>query len=185
MRPQASPSTLLFRKGRTESTKTGGGLRNAGTLDAGRPIVLERNYRCAALMPPSEQRVRAVVDTYIRAWVQQDPDLITTIFTHSATYHERIFEEPIRNREGIRDYWQSKVVQTQAHITCELLNLYLDGDTAIAERQAEFDDVPQGIRKRMREVAILVFEDHLIASLREYWATHLLVESGSSGQQAG
>jgi nuclear transport factor 2 (NTF2) superfamily protein len=127
-------------------------------------------------MPLTEQEVRAVVDTYIRAWVQRDPDLITTIFTASATYHERVFEEPIRNRQGIREYWQRKVVASQGRISCELLNLYLDGNTAIAEWQAEFDDLFQGIRKRMREVAILVFEDQLIASLREYWATQVLAE---------
>src|SRR5204863_9488075 len=37
--------------------------------------------------------------------------------------------------------------------------------------EAEFDDVTQDIRKRMREVAILVFEGQLIASLREYWSS--------------
>jgi len=63
------------------------------------------------------------------------------------------------------------VVRDQANITCRLLNLYLDGDTAIAEWEAEFDDVAQGVRKRMREIAVLVFEGHLIASLREYWAS--------------
>lgn len=125
-------------------------------------------------MPVNEQTVRDLIGTYIRAWVQQDPDLITTIFTDSATYHERVFEEPIRNREGIRNYWQRKVVESQARITCELLNLYLDGNTAIAEWEAEFDDVLQGSRKRMREVAILVFEDQLIASLREYWTSQVL-----------
>jgi SnoaL-like domain len=131
-------------------------------------------------MPVTEQEVRTVVDTYIRAWVDQDPDLITTIFTDSATYHERVFEEPIRSRQGIQDYWQRKVVENQACISCDLLNLYLDGNTAIAEWQVEFDDVPQGIRKRMREVAILVFEGQLIASLREYWATQVLAEPVSA-----
>ena len=59
----------------------------------------------------------------------------------------------------------------QANITCRLLSLNLDGDTAIAEWEAEFDDLVQGVRKRMREIALLVFEDRLIASLREYWAS--------------
>jgi hypothetical protein len=49
----------------------------------------------------------------------------------------------------------------QANITCRLLSLYLDGDTAIAEWEAEFDDLVQGVRKRMREIALLVFEDRL------------------------
>ena len=81
-------------------------------------------------MALTRQDVQAVVDTYIRAWVDKNPDLIVTIFTDTATYHERVLEEPIRNQEGIRDYWQTKVVESQDRITCELLNLYLDGDTA-------------------------------------------------------
>jgi SnoaL-like domain len=119
----------------------------------------------------TKQEVRDVIDIYIRAWVGQDPDLIVTIFTNAATYHERVLEAPMRDREGIRAYWQAKVVESQDNIKCELLNLYLDGDTAIAEWEAEFDDLVQRARKRMREVAILVFEGRLISSLREYWAS--------------
>ena len=123
-------------------------------------------------MTLTKQDVRNVVDVYIRAWVEQDPDLIETIFTDTATYHERIFESPIRDRSGIRAYWKAKVVESQANIKCELLSLYLDGNTAIAEWETEFDDLVQNARKRMREVAILVFEGRLIASLREYWVSH-------------
>jgi hypothetical protein len=119
----------------------------------------------------TKQDVLNVVDTYIRAWVEQDPDLIVTIFTDTATYHERVLEEPIRNREGIREYWRTKVVESQSHITCKLLSMYLDGDTAIVEWEAEFDDLAEGTRKHMREIAVLVFEDQLIASLREYWSS--------------
>jgi hypothetical protein len=122
-------------------------------------------------MTLTKQDVRDVVDLYIRAWVEQDIDLIETIFTDTATYHERVFEAPIRDRRGIREYWKVKVVESQSDIKCELLNLYLDGDTAIVEWEAEFDDLAQNVRKRMREVAILVFEGRLIASLREYWSS--------------
>jgi ketosteroid isomerase-like protein len=119
----------------------------------------------------NRQDAREVIDTYIKAWETQDPDLIVTIFTESATYHERVLQDPIPDREAIRRYWQEKVVQSQANIKCELLNMYVDDDTVIAEWQAEFDDLAQGMRKRMREIAVLVFEGRLIASLREYWAS--------------
>ena len=119
----------------------------------------------------TRQEAREVLDIYIRAWETQDPDLIVTIFTPGATYHERVLQEPIPDRDAIRAYWETKVVQAQANITCGLLNLYLDGDTVIAEWEAEFDDVAQGVRKHMREIAVLVFEGRLIASLREYWAS--------------
>ena len=125
-------------------------------------------------MALTKQEAREVVDTYIRAWQSQDPDLIVTIFAERATYHERVMDEPIPDREAIRAYWQSKVVGAQANITCRLESLYVDGDTAIAEWLAEFDDVAQGVRKRMKEIAVLEFEGHLIASLREYWASEVI-----------
>jgi ketosteroid isomerase-like protein len=122
-------------------------------------------------MTLTRQHVREVLGTYIRAWENQDPDLIVTIFSPTATYHERILAEPIPDRDAIRDYWQTKVVEAQANIRCELLSVYLDGDTAIAEWEARFDDLAQGVRKRMREIAVLEFDGPLIASLREYWAS--------------
>jgi ketosteroid isomerase-like protein len=122
-------------------------------------------------MTLTKQDVRDVIAVYIKAWETQDPSLIVTIFTPAATYHERVLQEPIPDREAIREYWQSKVVESQANITCRLLSLYLDGDTAIAEWVAEFDDMPQGLRKRMKEIAVLEFEGRRISSLREYWAS--------------
>ena len=82
-----------------------------------------------------------------------------------------MFQEPIRGHAGIRAYWQQKVVASQANIECDLLNVYVDGDTAIAEWEARFDDLEDGCRKRMREVAILQFDGGRIASLREYWSS--------------
>ena len=122
-------------------------------------------------MALTKDDVRGVIDVYIRAWEGQDPDLIVTIFTESATYHERVLKAPIPDREAIRRYWAEKVVQEQANIKCRLLSLYLDGTTAIAEWDAEFDDVVEGVRKHMKEIAVLTFEDRQISSLREYWAS--------------
>ena len=74
---------------------------------------------------------------------------------------------------------QARVRQRQRSLTAtstnfsirQLLNLYLDENTAIVEWETEFDDLVQKVRKRIREVAILVFEGRLIASLREYWSS--------------
>jgi hypothetical protein len=131
-------------------------------------------------MQLTKQAVSDVLDVYIRAWVRQDPDLITTIFTDDACCHERVMDTPvILGRDGIRAYWQSKVVGSQANINCRLLSLYLDGSTAIAEWEAEFDDVDQGVRKRMREVAILDFRGRLIEHLRGHWATQTVTAAAA------
>lgn len=62
------------------------------------------------------------------------------------------------------------------------MSLYLDGDTAIAEWTAEFDDLAQGVRKRMKEIAVLRFEGDLIASLREYWSSETVGQLASERQ---
>lgn len=135
-------------------------------------------------MQLTKDDVRAVLDVYIKAWETQDPDLIVTIFTEDATYHERVLEAPIPDRDAIREYWGTKVVASQANIKCELLNVYLDGSTAIAEWEAQFDDVVQGVRKRMREIAVLDFRGQQIAALREYWSSERvgdLVDEAAAG----
>lgn len=121
--------------------------------------------------------VQQVIDIYLRAWMTQDPELIVTIFTPAATYHERVLHEPIRGVNGIREYWQTKVVKEQANIQARLLSLYLDGATVTAEWEAQFDDTVAGHRKLMREVAILEFVGDKIASLREYWASQSVPSS--------
>lgn len=130
------------------------------------------------MMTLTREHAREVLNTYIRAWETQDPSLIVTIFTPAATYHERVLGDPIPDLEAIRHYWQTKVVEAQANIKCELRSVYLDGDTAIAEWEATFDDLAQGVCKRMREIAVLEFEGPLIASFREYWASERIGEAG-------
>ena len=135
----------------------------------------------------TKQDVRKVIAVYMKAWKTQDPDLIVTIFTPEATYHERVMEDiTITGRDGIRAYWESKVVGAQANIICGMEHRYLDHDTgtAIAEWVAEFDDVAQGVRKRMREIAVLEFEDGLISSLREYWASETVGELSAAAADA-
>jgi hypothetical protein len=65
-------------------------------------------------------------------------------------------------------------VYIRAWTTPELLGRYLDGSTATAEWERRFDDVVEGDRKRMREVAILELERDRIASLRESWSSERL-----------
>lgn len=127
----------------------------------------------------TREAVEQAVATYIAAWEAQDPDLILEVFTEGAVYHERPIREPtIVGHEGIRRYWIDKVRYSQANIEVELLSLYLDGTTAVAEWEARFDDLADGVRKRMLEVAILEFEGERIAHLREYWSSEVLGPAG-------
>ena len=67
-------------------------------------------------MSLGKEHVRRLIDIYLRAWTSQDPDLIVTIFTPSATYHERILREPIRGHAGCASA-NPLVTSSQAHRT--------------------------------------------------------------------
>jgi ketosteroid isomerase-like protein len=129
-----------------------------------------------AQSPLRKATLLAALDIYKTAWEQQDAELILTLFTKDAVYHERVLQEPIRGHEGIAAYWQEKVVKGQGRISFTLLKTYIDGPTGIAEWEVEFDDFVQQKRKRMKELAILEFVEGKIASLREYWASEVVAE---------
>jgi uncharacterized protein (TIGR02246 family) len=45
------------------------------------------------------------LDAYKQAWETRDPEAAANLFSEDATYHETPFEDPMRGRQGIRDYW--------------------------------------------------------------------------------
>ena len=94
-----------------------------------------------------------------------------TIFTDRGDLPRARAADPIPDREAIRATGSPRW-SARRPTSCELLNLYLDGDTAIAEWEAEFDDLRPGCPQAdAGDRAVLTFEGHLIASLREYWAS--------------
>lgn len=135
-------------------------------------------WRCwrSARSPLRKATLLAALGIYKTAWEQQDSELILTIFTKDAVYHERVLQEPIRGHEGIAAYWKEKVVTGQGRISFTLLHTYIDGTTGIAEWEVAFDDCVQRKRKHMKEIAILEFVDGKIASLREYSASEVIDE---------
>jgi ketosteroid isomerase-like protein len=107
---------------------------------------------------------------YGEAWEKRDPELIVTIFTEDATYNDPKEPENV-GREAIRTYWVSKVIGEQDDIHFHLRNVWVDGDTVIAEWDAEFTDTKRSLRIQMTEVAIFTVKDNKFSALREYYKT--------------
>jgi len=113
---------------------------------------------------------------YGKAWETQDCDLICQIFTEDATYDAPVSPKNI-GKEAIRDYWKQKICEEEKDISFNLLNVWIEGNTVIAEWEADFTMVKEKLKVSMTEVAILTLRDGLFSALREYYkATAVPVE---------
>jgi uncharacterized protein (TIGR02246 family) len=114
------------------------------------------------------ETARSLITTYGEAWVERDADKILTIFTPDATYFDPR-ETLASGHEGIKAYWEMKVLNSQRDIHFTLLNLWIDGDTVLAEWNAKFVDTVRSLNIDMTEVAIFTVRDEKFSSLREYY----------------
>lgn len=124
--------------------------------------------------PTADMRahIAQLIEVYGRAWTTQDSALILTIFTPDASYHERVFKDPMVGHAAIKKYWDEKVCVGQADIKFKLVNLCWDAEksTATAEWEATFRDTVQNVNKHMKEAAFLVIRDGKICALKEFWS---------------
>lgn len=131
----------------------------------------EPNDNLKANCEPEIYKFKNLLELYGQAWQMQNKELLTKIFTKDAVYQERAFERPYRGIKEIQQYWQKKVINEQSNIEFELLSFNINSNDGYAEWKAVFDEKPKGVRKEIREVAILRLRDNKIYSLREYWTS--------------
>lgn len=118
----------------------------------------------------NKEKAKEMIETYGKAWETKDPDLIVSLFTDDATYDDPR-ESLNRGVESIHRYWIQKVIGEQDSIKFYLRNLWIEGDTVIAEWDATFIDTKRNLHIEMTEVAIFGVRGDKFSSLREYYKT--------------
>ena len=138
-------------------------------------------------MPPiSRDAVIAAVDLYGRCWTEQDPSLLSQLFTTDAIYSERIFDSraTFRGLEAIQEYWRYQIVGKQSNIAFRHVVDEMVRDSgrkiAVVKWMAELDNRRENragaasdkTYKRVRfcQMAKLVFDEDSgkICQLEEY-----------------
>jgi hypothetical protein len=137
----------------------------------------------------SRAHVLAVVEEYGAAWMAQDEERITLIFSKDAIYAEHPYD-PARiyeGRAGIRDYWIRQVQGKQRDIqfTQHPGAMLLDGEksSALVKWEASFGNLQADGSTALVEfvqVAMLTFDatSGLITRLEEYWTSKGKYEKG-------
>ena len=82
----------------------------------------------------TEQDVQDWLDGYGRAWVDGDPDRAVALFSDTATYRETPFDDPMRGRRAIWEYWRKNAGDAQEDVE------FASQVWAVSERAAIYAD---------------------------------------------
>ena len=120
-----------------------------------------------------EQDVQDWLDQYGGAWASGDPDHVATLFTEGAFYRETPFDEPMRERHEIREYWQKGAADAQENVEFTSQVWAVRNDTAIAHWQARFNRKASGVQVELDGVFRLTFSNERgvlrCTVLEEWW----------------
>jgi hypothetical protein len=106
---------------------------------------------------------------YGRAWEEGDSNATGMLFTGDAAYQENPFDQPMRGRSAIIEYW-THVPRTQENIHFSYEIIALTGATAIAHWWTSFTRIPSYSKVKLDGIFLLTFgEDNRCTSLREWW----------------
>lgn len=105
---------------------------------------------------------------YARAYETFDGDLVVSLFSADAEYHDDPFGSPIIGHNAIRAYWlESAATQDQVEFTIE--RHLVSGDTIVAIWHLSYVLREDGARRRASGVLVLDTDRGVIVRLREWW----------------
>jgi hypothetical protein len=115
----------------------------------------------------------AVLDSWLgaykRAWEERDPEAAVDLFTADATYHETPFDEPLRDREGILNYW-SEVPRTQEGIEFSYEVLATTEAGGVAHWRSEFTSLPSRSAVDLDGILLVRLDaEGKCTEFREWW----------------
>ena len=109
------------------------------------------------------------LDAYGRAWETGDPEAAAELFSDDAAYHETPFDEPMRGREEIIEYW-SGVPRYQGDIRFSYEILAASEGEGVAHWSADFLRLPARTPVRLDGILLAKLDaDGRCTEFREWW----------------
>jgi ketosteroid isomerase-like protein len=106
-------------------------------------------------MPIDYATAGELLETFGRAWQTFDGDLIVSLFTEDAEYHEDPFTPPLVGHNAIRAYWLDGAATTaQVEFTVE--RHWVSGDTVLAAWHAGY--LERATNERVRLVGFMTWD---------------------------
>ncbi len=107
--------------------------------------------------------------SYGSAWTSRDPEAATSLYRDDATYQVTPFDEPLRGRAAIYEYWAG-VATTEESIQFDYEILAVTPEQGIARWRASFVRVPPGLKTKLDGIFMISLDSAgRCRSLREWW----------------
>lgn len=107
--------------------------------------------------------------SYGSAWTSRDAKAAASLYADDATYQVTPFEEPLRGRAAIHEYWVG-VANTEEKIQFDYQILAVTAEHGIARWRASFVPVPPGLKTKLDGIFLISLDSRgHCQSLREWW----------------
>jgi uncharacterized protein (TIGR02246 family) len=107
--------------------------------------------------------------SYGRAWTSRDPEAAASLYTDDATYQVTPFDEPLRGRAAIYEYWVG-VARSEERIQFDYEVVAVTAELGVARWWASFLRVPAGLETKLDGVFLITLNSRAqCRSLREWW----------------
>ena len=109
------------------------------------------------------------LERYGEAWKKRNPKSAAELFSEDGTYQVTPFEEPMRGRAAIFEYW-SHVAKTEQNIDFGFEILAATQEMGVARWWASFVIVPQALHTKLDGIFLIRLDaEGRCTSLREWW----------------
>lgn len=119
-------------------------------------------------MPDPATSGRELIDTFSRGWAKANLDLVCSVFTDDAVFHETPFTEPIAGLPAIRKWW-ADVPYHQSEISCTTGEIYSAGPWFSTEFKTTFRRRRTGEWVEARGGIFCETAGGKISEMRMYW----------------
>lgn len=123
--------------------------------------------------PPADwKELRAayggLIERFGKAWEQGSPDEITEIFSDDAVFLPSPFDEPLRGKTAIAEYWKD-VPHEQAEVSFRYGEIFAAGPWFSTEYKCTFRRRRTGEKIDVRGALFCETDEGKLAEMRMYW----------------
>jgi uncharacterized protein (TIGR02246 family) len=116
-----------------------------------------------------KESFKSWLDSYGQAWINRDPDAAAALYTDDATYQVTPFNEPLRGRAAIYEYWAG-VAKTEERIQFNYEVIAVTAEKGVARWWASFVIVPLGLETKLDGIFLISLDSNgRCRSLSEWW----------------